>query len=163
MVIARRQLKAVRFLRFTCLVVSPRNFQVIVILSQVLAIIIVVVQYVTEGSLPPELLGYLSNYETILIPDRFSIIELLTDLPFLIQTLLGILAAVGLILFRSWGRPVFLIYIAAALVVSLLTGPHINTGWTVVVGYFCSLVEGVILALIYFSPIREMFDAQSEI
>jgi len=143
--------------------VLRRNFQIIVVFSQLLAIAIVVVQYVTESSLPPELLGYLSNYESILIPDKQSILELLTDIPFLIQTLLGIVAAVGLILFTTWGRPVFLIYIAAELVLSLLMGPYVSTGWTVFVGYVYSILEGMILALIYFSPIRKMFPAQSEI
>jgi len=143
--------------------VLRRNFQTIVAFSQILAIGIIVVQYVTESSLPPELLGYLNNYETILIPDKQSFLELLTNIPFLIQTLLGIVAAVGLILFRTWGRPVFLVYIVAELVVSLLTGPHVNTGWTVFVGYIYSIAEGAILALIYFSPIRKMFKAQNEI
>jgi len=113
--------------------VLRRNFQIIVAFSQILAIVIVVVQYVTESSLPPELLGYLSHYETILIPDRYSILELLTDIPFLIQTFLGILAAVGLILFKTWGRTVFLIYLAAELVLVLLTGPHVGTVWS---GFF---------------------------
>lgn len=139
-----------------------RNFQITVAFSQILAIGVVVVQYLTESSLPPELLGYLSIYETILIPDRQSALELLTNIPFLIQTLLGIMAAVGLILFRTWGRPVFLVYVAAELVLSLLTGPHVNTGWTVFVGYICSLAEGGILALMYFSPIRKMFKETNE-
>ena len=136
-----------------------RNFQIIVVCSQLLAIGTVVVQYLTESSLPPELLGYLSNYETILVPDSQSILELLTNIPFLIQTLLGILAALGLVLFRRWGRPVFLVYVAVELVLSLLTGPHVSTGWTVFVGYICSITEGVILALMYFSPVRKMFQA----
>lgn len=140
-----------------------RNFQILVASSQVLAIAIVFVQYVTESSLPPELLGYLHNYETILIPDRFALLELLTNVPFLIQTSLGILAAVGLIRFRAWGRSVFLVYIVTELALSALTGPHVNTGWTVLVGYICGLAEGVILALMYLTPIKEMFEKQGEI
>jgi hypothetical protein len=142
--------------------VLRRNFQIIVAASQILAIGIIVVQYLTESSLPPELLGYLSDYETILIPDRFSITELLTNIPFLIQTLLGIIAAVGLILFRTWGRPVFLVYVGAELVITVLAGPYITTGWTAFVGYIYSLMEGVILGLIYFSPIRKMFGVQTK-
>ena len=122
----------------------------------------VMVQYLTESSLPPEILGYLADYETILIPDRLSFIELLTNIPFLVQTLLGILAAIGLILFRTWGRPVYLVYIAAALVITVLAGPYITTGWTAFIGYISSLTEGLILALMYFSPIRKMFGAQKE-
>jgi hypothetical protein len=137
--------------------VLRRNFQILVAVSQILTIGIVVVQYLTESSLPPELLGYLGDYETILIPDRLSIIELLTNIPFLIQTLLGILAATGLILFRTWGRPVYLVYIAAGLVITVLAGPYITTGWTAFIGYISSLTEGLILALLYFSPIRKMF------
>jgi hypothetical protein len=134
-----------------------RNFQILVAVSQVLTIGIVVVQYVTESSLPPELLGYLSDYETILIPDRLSIIELLTNIPFLVETLLGIFAATGLILFRTWGRLVYLVYIAAGLIITVLAGPYISTGWTAFVGYVSSITEGLILALMCFSPVRKMF------
>jgi hypothetical protein len=139
-----------------------RKFQILVVLSQILTIGITVVNYMTHSWLPPELLGYLSDYETVLIPDRYSAIELLSDVPFLVQTLLGILAAAGLILFKPWGRPVFLVYIAASLAVTVLAGHYIGTGWTSLVGYLASLAEGVILALIYFSPIRKMFGAQEE-
>ena len=139
-----------------------RNFQILVVCSQIFALGITVTQYLTESLLPPALLGYLNDQATILVPDRYSVVELLTDIPFILQTLLGLLAAVGLILFRTWGRPVFLVYIAAELIISLLTGPYVNTGWTVFVGYVCSLTEGSILALIYFSPIRKMFRPQNE-
>ena len=134
-----------------------RNFQILVAASQILTIGTLLVQYVTESSLPPELLGYLSDYETILIPDRLSIIELSTNIPFLVQTLLGILAAIGLILFRTWGRPVYLVYIAAELSITVLAGPYISTGWTAFAGYVSSITEGLILALMYFSPVRKMF------
>jgi hypothetical protein len=142
--------------------VLRRNFQILVVASQVLTIGITVVHYMTHSWLPPELLGYLSDYETVLIPDKYAAIELVSDIPFLVQTLLGILAAVGLILFKSWGRPVFLVYIAASLVVTVLAGHYIGTGWTSLVGYLASLTEGVILALIYFSPIRKMFGPQDD-
>lgn len=79
------------------------------------------------------------------------------------QTFLGILAAVGLFLFRRWGRTVFLICLLTELAVTVLTGPHVNTGWTMLVGYIYSIIEGVILALIYFSPIREMFETEGEL
>ncbi len=144
------------------MIVLRRNFRILVVASQILTIGITVVDYVTHSWLPPELLGYLSRYETVLIPDRYSAIDLLFDIPFLVQTFLGILAAVGLILFRSWGRPVFLVYIAASLVVTVLAGHYIGTGWTLVVGYLASLAEGAIMALIYFSPIRKMFGPQNE-
>ncbi len=103
-----------------------RKFQILVVLSQILTIGITVVNYMTHSWLPPELLGYLSDYETVLIPDRYSDIELLSDVPFLVQTLLGILAAAGLILFKPWGRPVFLVYIAASLAVTVLAGYYIG-------------------------------------
>lgn len=141
---------------------SQRSFQILVAFSQILAIAIVLVQYVTESSLPPELLGYLNTYETILVPDRFALLELLTNVPFLIQTFLGVLAAVGLILFRAWGRSVFLVYIVTVVILTVLTGPHVNTGWTGLIGYISSLADGVILGLIYLSPIKEMFEPHGQ-
>jgi len=140
--------------------VSRRNFQLLVAASQVLKLGWIAVAYLTESSLPPELLGYLADYDTILIPDRYSVFELLTNVAFIIETILGLLAAAGLILFRRWGRPVFLVYVATGLLITLITGPHISTGWSALVGYACSLVEGCVLALAYFSPIREMFESK---
>ncbi len=141
-----------------------RNFQIIVACSQILALTALVVQYLTESSLPPELLGYLSAYETILIPDRYSVLEALTNIPLLVQTLLGILGAVGLILFRAWGRPVFLIYIGAALLVNRAYLDLMSTpAGRIFFGYLCSLTEGVTIALMYFSPIRKMFPMQVEV
>jgi len=145
---------------YSGLEMSQRSFQILVVFSQILAIAIVLVQYVTESSLPPELLGYLNTYETILVPDRFALFELLTNIPFLIETFLGVLAAVGLILFRAWGRSVFLVYVGTVTALTVLTGPHVNTGWTGLVGYISSLAEGVILGLIYLSPIKELFKTQ---
>lgn len=142
---------------------SRSNFQILVAVSQVLALGAVVVQYLTESTLPAELLGYLSDYETILIPDRYSAFELLSDFGFLVHTFLGLLTAVGLILFRPWGRPVLLVYVGMELILAVLTGHYISTGWTVLVGYLCSLTEGAILALVYFSPIRKMFETQKGI
>ncbi len=132
-------------------------------LSQCLALGSILVQYLTESSLPPELKGYLLDHETILVPDRYSLVELLTDVPFLIQILLGLLAAVGLCSFRTWGRVVFLIYFLTILILTLITGPYVNTGWTVFVSNMSLAAEGMILALIYFSPLREEFEQAPEI
>jgi hypothetical protein len=54
------------------------------------------------------------------------------------------------------------VYIAAVLVITVLAGPYISTGWTAFVSYTSSLSEGLILALIYFSPVRKMFGTQEE-
>ncbi len=141
---------------------SRRNFQILIGFSQVLAIATVLVQYVTESSLPPELLGYLHNYETILVPDRFALLDLLTNIPFLIQTFLGILAAFGLICLEHGENQFSWCTFVTELALSVLTGPYVSTGWTVLVGYIYSIAEGVILALIYLSPVKEMFETQGE-
>ncbi len=65
-------------------------------------------------------------------------------------------------MFRAWGKSVFLVYIVTELALSVLTGPYVSTGWTVLAGYIYSIAEGVILALIYLSPVKEMFETQGE-
>ena len=141
---------------------TRRHFQIIVVVWQLLMVGYFAVDYATEHTLPVELTSEPSAYASVLDPNRYAMMEIAFEAAFWTQIFIGLLAAIGLVLFKAWGRTALVVYLIFALLITPVSGPYITTGWTTLVGYFCSLFEGGILALAYFSPIRKMFKIRAD-
>ena len=141
---------------------TRRHFQILVVVWQLLILGYFAVDYATEHTLPLELSGDPSTYASVLDQDRYAMMEIAFDAAFWTQIFIGLLAAVGLVLFKAWSRTALLVYLIFALLITPASGPYITTGWTTLVGYVCSLFEGGIVALAYFSSIRKMFKIRTD-
>jgi len=78
-------------------------------------------------------------------------------------TLIGLLASVGVLLFRLWGRTLFVFVSIFSLVMIPFDALYVDVGWTVLVGAAAGIIEGMIIALMYFSPLRRVFKGAGEI
>ena len=136
---------------------SRNQFRFLVVINQLLILTAVVVQEITDRSLPPELKSYLGIDESVLTSE-ITRVTLLSDVPYWLIILVGLIASFGLYLGKRWGRSLFLLTFVAALLVTLLTPVYINTGWTAFVSYLVGTTEGMILGLAYFSHVKRMFD-----
>lgn len=139
---------------------SRNQFRLLVVLDQLLILASIVVQEVTDGSLPPELRSYLGIDESVLNAQITSVTPL-TDVPYWLGNVIlvvGLVAAFGLYLGKRWGRTLFLLTVLTTLLLTLLTPVYINTGWTAFVSYLVGTTEGMILGLAYFSHVKRMFD-----
>ena len=136
---------------------TRRHFQILVVVWQLLMLGYLAVDFATQHMLPVELSGDYSTYASVLDQDRYPMMEMAYDAAFWTHIFIGLLAAIGLVLFKAWGRTAMVVYLIFALLITPASGPYISTGWTTLVGYLCSLVEGGIVVLAYFSPIRKMF------
>lgn len=141
---------------------TRRHFQILVVVWQLLVLGYLAADYVTEHTLPVELSGDPSTYASILDQDRYAMMEMAFDAAFWTQIFISVLAAIGLVLFKAWGRTAMVVYLIFALLITPASGLYITTGWTTLVGYFCSLLEGGIVALAYFSPVRKMFKIKAD-
>ncbi len=75
-----------------------------------------------------------------------------------VPTLIALLAAIGgLWNFRPFARPLYLGATIAGILITPLFGPHIATGWTAAIESASVTVNGVLLGVIYFSPVRDYF------
>ncbi|HKO43477.1 MAG TPA: hypothetical protein VJU84_09310 [Pyrinomonadaceae bacterium] len=136
---------------------TRRRFQILVVAWQLLVLGYLAADYATELSLPVELSGDPSTYGSVLDPDRYTMMEIAFDAAFWTQIFIGLLAAIGLVLFKAWGRTALIVFLLFGLLITPASGFYMTTGWGTMVGYLCSLFEGGIVALAYFSPIRKMF------
>jgi len=71
--------------------------------------------------------------------------------------LLLILAMVGLLLFKWWGRVAFLLCGIVGFPVIAMSGPQIYSGMSGVLYDLSNILSGVILVLIYYGPISIYF------
>lgn len=135
-----------------------RNFQTLVVVHQLLVFATVVIQSATEDWITHELSACLDLEPSLLEeagaedsgPDVLRTV-------WWVLTLVSLLASAGLLFFRRWGRRLFVALAFAHLPLMPLAGLYVDVGWTVMVGSLGGVCEGVVIALMYFSPVRRMF------
>ena len=143
---------------------TRNQFRLLVVINQLLILASIMVQEVTDRSLPPELRSYLGIDESVL-NTQMTAVAPLSDVPYWLGTaiiVIGLVASFGLYLGKRWGRSLFFLTFVASLLVTLLTPVYIDTGWTVFVSYLVGITEGMILGLAYFSHVKRMFDNPEE-
>ncbi len=144
---------------------SRNQFRLLVVMNQLLIFGAVIVHEITEKSLPPELKNYLGIDESVLNMQITSVTPL-SDVPYWFGTVLlfvGAIASVGLFWGKGWGRKLFLLNWVAMLMLTLATEVYINTGWTAFVSYLAGTTDGMILALVYFSHVKRMFENAKDV
>jgi hypothetical protein len=135
-----------------------RNFQTLVVVHQLLVLATAVVQSVTDAGLPPELQGYLDLEQSLLDGPQEGgpPFDAASALWWLLM-LASLTASAGVLFFRRWGRTLFVAVTAVGALLVPIGGLYVDTGWTVMVASLAGLCEGMIIALMYFSPVRRMF------
>lgn len=137
------------------------QFRLLVVINQLLILVSVAVQEVTDKSFPPELKSYLGIDESVLSTQGTGF----TGLHWVawVIILAGVIASVGLCFGKRWGRELYLLTCLTALCTTLTTPVHIYSAWTGFVSYLVGTTEGMILGLAYFSHVKRMFQHSEEI
>jgi hypothetical protein len=65
---------------------------------------------------------------------------------------------IGLFVFWRPARPLFLVTMVLFLLPTLLGGPHVDDGLSGTLAEIVSIITGVILSLIYFSPLEDFYE-----
>ena len=79
---------------------------------------------------------------------------------FVIMIILYLISLFLLYRFMSFGKPLFTFVIIAILLVSIFSGPTISTALGSVIDSIEYIIEGAILTLLYFTPIKDKFKSQ---
>jgi hypothetical protein len=136
------------------------QFRLLVVTNQLLILVSVAVQEVTDKSFPPELKSYLGIDESVLSPPVSGFYG--WNWVTLVIILAGVIASIGLCFGKRWGRELYLLTFLAALFTTLMGDLYVDTTWTVFVSYLVGTTEGMILGLAYFSHIKRMFQHSEE-
>lgn len=107
--------------------------------------------FLTLKTLPLELQGYLETQGKVYLGNPIKIIFSV------VNAVIGLVAVVGLYRFKEWSRH---LYIACYLVnlVSVLNQPAVVMNvWVSLFGTLLNIHGGMVLALIYFSPVKDFY------
>jgi hypothetical protein len=142
---------------------SRHQFRLLLVLYQTFVFASLIVYEMTIGSVAPELGGYLDGGSVVEEAGRGGLSSGYIDWLYYVHLFASLVASLGLFLFQSWGRPLFLLCVIFYVLTTPGNESYVNTGWASALGYLASLFEGMILALIFFSHLRRLFTEQGEV
>lgn len=137
---------------------SQRSFRILVIAYGAFALAFLLLQPLMDDTLPEDARAFLGIGRSVLDAEHEPFIR--TDAQSLVyyaQNLASTVGAIGLLLWKNWARTLFLVCVVASIVLTPLSDLYVDSGWVTLFGYICTLLEGALLALIYFSPLEERF------
>jgi len=134
--------------------ISVRTFRIILLLLIACMFLGGINVILSRHALPPELQTY---EHSVAAADRASGRLALEGVISGGVILAYIVAIIGLYRFWSFARPLFVIVIIVGLILTLSFGPRIQTRPEASFDDAVSVLEGVVIALLYWSPIREKF------
>ncbi|HXI88375.1 MAG TPA: hypothetical protein VNO24_00040 [Blastocatellia bacterium] len=136
---------------------TKQQFRVLIVLNWLLTIAAAIVFLSTRTSLPTELKTYLENQKSI--GSSADSILLWIDVSLLV---FAIAASIGLLLFKRWAKSVLLpVYFVSVLLIPT-RAVYIDTGWSQLVFSLANMTGGMILALVFFSPLNVLFDSPGD-
>jgi hypothetical protein len=135
------------------------TFRILVVTDLVLILLVAVVGLVSESSLPEPLRAFeQSRAEADMTTSEWIIVGV--GVPLIVAIFV---ASFGLMFFWRNARSLFSVTTILALLVVPFGGPYITTGFGSALESLSCGFTGFLLAIIYFSPIKEKFKKQQEL
>jgi hypothetical protein len=127
-------------------------FRILVVLSLVLSIMSVVWDYIFPNEIVSKLMVYLFELK----PVDMEVGSL--DIIYSVSILLLLFTALsGLLLFKNWGRIAFVLCGVVGYPIIMMSGPQVSSGFSGVLFDLSNIASGVILAMMYLSPVAAEF------
>jgi hypothetical protein len=133
---------------------SKTLLRALIVTEYVLIIVAIVVGLATESLLPDPLRTFVEEQANAELTNN-DVAMLIIGLPLIV---LLIVSSIGLFMLWPPARILYLIGIASGLVLMPVFGPYVESGWGTAFEDAASVVSGVILALVYFSPFKRYFE-----
>lgn len=133
-------------------------FRTILIAGLITAIIGVVAGTTLTDTLPTILQEYLIQVDNKAISDSTAIMVFIVAISILI---LLIVSTIGLWKFKNWARSIYIVATVAYLPLYPALGPVVMNPWEAMFGDITLILEGILIAMMFFSPIHEKFKLKS--
>lgn len=119
-----------------------------------IGIVSIVVSLITESMLPEPLRAFLEAESEAEITAR-ELVMVTAAIPLIILLLMS---SIGLFFFWRPARTLYLITVVLGLAMTPFFGPYVDAGWGTTFEEVAVIISGVILALVYFSPLRDFYE-----
>ncbi len=133
-------------------------FRTILIAGLITAIIGIVAGMTLTDTLPTILQEYLNQVNNEGMSDNTAIIFLIVAITTLI---LLIASTIGLWKFKNWARVIYIVATIVFLPFYPAMGPVVMNPWEAMFGDISLILEGILIAMMFFSPLNEEFKIKS--
>ena len=132
---------------------SKRNFRIITIAFSVLLLMPVGYEIVCPGDVVENVNSYIIEIEPELSHLENNVLMFSLSL----ATVMVIVSLIGLFMFKSWARHLFVLSNIVIFPIYLIGGLYVYSGLAQAICDLSLIVEGFIIALVYFSPLKGYF------
>lgn len=132
---------------------SKIHFRILIIISPVLALLAEIYEYIWPDEILKNILDYAEKVEPSI--EGIKLITLVTLLA--IGIVLALIVLFGLLMFKSWARPLYLAGFILMIPGYLFLGVTIHSGAGQLLLDLSSITSGAIVVLIYYSPVTTFF------
>jgi phosphoglycerol transferase MdoB-like AlkP superfamily enzyme len=133
---------------------SKRLLRILVVAELLMIVLGVAVALLTEPSLPEPLRDWVQAEAEVEPTAGFLV---LTGFGFLMVVAL-VVSNIGLFFFWRFARPLYLVTTLAPVLLLPAFGPDVSSGWAAMFDDLGMILSGIIIALIYWSPLRDLFE-----
>jgi hypothetical protein len=130
-----------------------RSLRILIAIEWLLVLIGVPIAFLLEPTLPPELRAFLTNENE----RSFGLSEILQLLAMLLSLTLWVAGSIGTFLLWRYGRPLYLAAIITGVGITSFVGPSVVAPLASAFDEASQIVSGLVLGLLYFSPLRDRF------
>ena len=133
---------------------SPTAFRALIVCSIVSSLAASLLDALIPELLPASLAAALENEP---VPAFLGMDWLAAGIAAIAALIAVVAGAVGMFLFKRWGRSLSFWLSAAALLAYPVSGPVVFSGWSAALYELSTIIWGAVLALAYFSPLAARF------
>lgn len=134
---------------------NKQLFRFLIISKWLFIILTMILHVVTKSLLPHELKAYFDNQQNL----PLTITETILLWVVTAWLALSFLDSIGLFIFKNWARKMFVFLFTINILITPI-GATVMTGWTMLACYLSAVIDGMLIALMYFSPINEQFETE---
>jgi hypothetical protein len=133
---------------------TKRALRFLIVAELLLAIIGGVLTVFTTSLLPEEL----QAYEQAVAEAGYTTREWVLLGVGIVLLILVLISSIGLFVFWRPARLFYLLTLIAGVALAPFYGPYVDAGWGTLFQEAAMIISGVILALIYYSPLRDLYE-----
>lgn len=131
-----------------------RSLRILIVVDLILIVISGIVSIVGEAWLPEQLQAF-EQARAEADATTSDWVLMIVGVPLVIAVLMSF---IGLLVFWHPARPLYFATLVAAALLTPFGGSYVTPGWAQAIDGVSSIVSGVLLAVIYFSPLRELYN-----
>lgn len=132
--------------------------RILITLNWATAIAAVIVSQAARQHLPTELIPFFESRQR-LGATQFEKVVVWVEI---VLFFFSVADSVGLLLFRRWAKLLLIPLYAVATLLIPTNAIYVQTGWTRMLLSISTLFGGTIIALVFFSPLAEVFDLKPD-